>query len=105
MQTKVMLKNWRFHIFHLRKKILREKKIEDNWGRNKKMTKKQKVVFAVVAAVLVLGIILSYIFGARNQHRDGVPQADQIKITDTEPQTQAADVTREVETSEPQTHI
>jgi uncharacterized membrane protein YvbJ len=100
-----MLKNWRFHIFHLRKKILREKKIEDNWGRNKKMTKKQKVVFAVVAAVLVLGIILSYIFGARNQHRDGVPQADQIKITDTEPQTQAADVTREVETSEPQTHI
>ena len=67
------------------------------------MIKKQKVVFAVVAAVL--GIILSYIFGARNQHRDGVPQADQIKITDTEPQTQAADVTREVETSEPQTHI
>ena len=69
------------------------------------MIKKQKVVFAVVAAVLVLGIILSYIFGARNQHRDGVPHADQIKITDTEPQTQAADVTREVETSEPQTHI
>jgi len=100
-----MLKSWRFRNFHLRKKILREKKIEDNWGRNKKMIKKQKVVFAVVAAVLVLGIILSYIFGARNQHRDGVPQADQIKITDTEPQTQAADVTREVETSEPQTHI
>ena len=67
------------------------------------MTKKQKVVFAVVAAVLVLGIILSYIFGVRNQHRDGVPQADQIKITDTEPQTQAEDVAQEVEASESQT--
>ena len=69
------------------------------------MTKKQKVVFAVVAAVLVLGIILSYIFGVRNQHRDGVPQADQIKITDTEPQTQAEDVAQEVEASESQTIV
>lgn len=69
---------------------------------NKKMTKKQKVVFAVVA-VLLLRIILSYIFGVRNQHRDGVPQAAQIKIADTEPQTQAEDVTQEVETLEPQT--
>ena len=80
MQTKVMLKSWRFRIFHLRKKILREKKIEDNWGRNKKMTKKQKVVFAVVAAVvaavLVLGTILSYvcyhfIYGTRITSRKG----------------------------------
>lgn len=43
------------------------------------MIKKQKVVFAVVAAVLVLGIILSYIFGARNQHRDGVPRRIRLK--------------------------
>ena len=30
------------------------------------MTKKQKVVFAVVAVVLVLGIILSYVPGGRS---------------------------------------
>ncbi len=71
-----MLKSWRFRIFHLQKKILREKKIEDNWGRNKKMTKKQKVVFVVVAVVIVLGIILSYvcyhfIYGTRITSREG----------------------------------
>lgn len=43
---------------------------------NEKMTKKQKVVFAVVAAMLVLGIILSYvcyhfIYGTRITSREG----------------------------------
>ena len=43
---------------------------------NEKMTKKQKVVFAVVAAVIVLGIILSYvcyhfIYGTRITSREG----------------------------------
>ena len=43
---------------------------------NEKMTKKQKVVFAVVAAVIVLGIILFYvcyhfIYGTRITSREG----------------------------------
>lgn len=46
-----------------------------------------------------------YAFRIGDHYIDCMDLADQIKITDTEPQTQAADVTREVETSEPQTHI
>ena len=41
---------------------------------NEKMTKKQKVVFAVVAAVIVLGIIMAYIFLMKNQHIDSTPE-------------------------------
>ena len=42
------------------------------------MTKKQKVVFAVVAAVLVLGIIMSYIFLMKNQHIDSTSEENEM---------------------------
>lgn len=38
------------------------------------MTKKQKVVFAVVAVVIVLGMIMSYAFLMKNQHIDSTPE-------------------------------
>jgi hypothetical protein len=52
---------------------------------NRKMTKKQKVVFAVVAAVLVLGMIMSYIFLMKNQHIDSTPEEKKMPaMSDTE---------------------
>ena len=49
------------------------------------MTKKQKVVFAVVAAVIVLGIIMSYIFLMKNQHIDSTPEEKEMPaMSDTE---------------------
>ena len=52
---------------------------------NEKMTKKQKVVFAVVAAVIVLGIIMSYIFLMKNQHIDSIPEEKKMPaMSDTE---------------------
>ncbi|HAN03398.1 MAG TPA: hypothetical protein DCP93_13135 [Lachnospiraceae bacterium] len=49
------------------------------------MTKKQKVVFAVVAAVLVLGIIMSYIFLMKNQHIDSTSEENEMTaMSDTE---------------------
>ena len=49
------------------------------------MTKKQKVVFAVVAAVIVLGIIMSYIFLMKNQHIDSIPEEKKMPaMSDTE---------------------
>ena len=52
---------------------------------NEKMTKKQKVVFAVVAAVIVLGIIMSYIFLMKNQHIDSTPEEKKMPaMSDTE---------------------
>lgn len=49
------------------------------------MTKKQKVVFAVVAAVLVLGMIMSYIFLMKNQHIDSTPEEKKMPaMSDTE---------------------
>ncbi len=38
------------------------------------MIKKQKVVFAVVAGVIGLGIILFCIFSMKNQHIDSTPE-------------------------------
>ena len=60
---------------------------EENSGKemNEKMTKKQKVVFAVVAAVIVLGMILSYIFLMKNQHIDSIPEEKKMPaMSDTE---------------------
>ena len=52
---------------------------------NEKMTKKQKVVFAVVAAMLVLGIIMCYIFLMKNQHIDSTPEEKKMPaMSDTE---------------------
>ena len=52
---------------------------------NEKMTNKQKVVFAVVAAVIVLGIIMSYIFLMKNQHIDSIPEEKKMPaMSDTE---------------------
>ena len=52
---------------------------------NEKMTKKQKVVFAVVAAVLVLGMIMSYVFLMKNQHIDSTPEEKKMPaMSDTE---------------------
>ena len=52
---------------------------------NEKMTKKQKVVFAVVAAVIVLGIIMSYIFLMKNQNIDSTPEEKKMPaMSDTE---------------------
>ena len=49
------------------------------------MTKKQKVVFAVVAAVIVLGMIMSYIFLMKNQHIDSTPEEKKMPaMSDTE---------------------
>ena len=49
------------------------------------MTKKQKVVFAVVAAMLVLGIIMCYIFLMKNQHIDSTPEEKKMPaMSDTE---------------------
>ena len=52
---------------------------------NEKMTKKQKVVFAVVAAVIVLGMIMSYVFLMKNQHIDSTPEEKKMPaMSDTE---------------------
>ena len=52
---------------------------------NEKMTKKQKVVFAVVAAMLVLGMIMSYVFLMKNQHIDSTPEEKKMPaMSDTE---------------------
>ena len=49
------------------------------------MTKKQKVVFAVVAAVIVLGMIMSYAFLMKNQHIDSTPEEKKMPaMSDTE---------------------
>ena len=49
------------------------------------MTKKQKVVFAVVAAMLVLGMIMSYMFLMKNQHIDSTPEEKEMTdMSDTE---------------------
>ena len=49
------------------------------------MTKKQKVVFAVVAVVIVLGMIMSYIFLMKNQHIDSTPEEKKMPaMSDTE---------------------
>ena len=42
------------------------------------MTKKQKVVFAVAAAMLVLGMIMSYVFLMKNQHIDSTPEEKEM---------------------------
>ena len=52
---------------------------------NEKMTKKQKVVFAVAAAMLVLGMIMSYVFLMKNQHIDSTPEEKEMPaMSDTE---------------------
>ena len=52
---------------------------------NEKMTKKQKVVFAVVAVVIVLGMIMSYVFLMKNQHIDSTPEEKEMPaMSDTE---------------------
>ena len=52
---------------------------------NEKMTKKQKVVFAVVAVVIVLGMIMSYAFLMKNQHIDSTPEEKKMPaMSDTE---------------------
>ena len=52
---------------------------------NEKMTKKQKVVFAVAAAMLVLGLIMSYVFLMKNQHIDSTPEEKEMPaMSDTE---------------------
>ena len=49
------------------------------------MTKKQKVVFAVVAVVIVLGMIMSYVFLMKNQHIDSTPEEKKMPaMSDTE---------------------
>lgn len=49
------------------------------------MTKKQKVVFAVVAVVIVLGMIMSYAFLMKNQHIDSTPEEKKMPaMSDTE---------------------
>ena len=52
---------------------------------NEKMTKKQKVVFVVVAAMFVLGMIMSYVFLMKNQHIDSTPEEKKMPaMSDTE---------------------
>ena len=49
------------------------------------MTKKQKVVFAVVAVVIVLGMIMSYAFLMKNLHIDSTPEEKKMPaMSDTE---------------------
>lgn len=49
------------------------------------MNKKQKVVFAVVAVVIVLGMIMSYAFLMKNQHIDSTPEEKKMPaMSDTE---------------------
>ena len=60
---------------------------EENSGKEneRKDDQKQKVVFAVVAAMLVLGIIMCYIFLMKNQHIDSTPEEKKMPaMSDTE---------------------